>query len=119
MPRRGCQGAARPGRPEPHRRGLDQWQHRSRYLFERLFRAAGTYAPLGGSVDAGPDQAARTLPRPVGETAMSGLATPAYRAARGNWRVKGWSIAAAVVLVFVLANAHLLYLAFTSRPDCA
>jgi hypothetical protein len=49
---------------------------------------------------------------------MSGPATSAGRAARGNWRVAGWSIAAAVVLVFVLANAHLVYLAFASRPDC-
>ena len=49
---------------------------------------------------------------------MSGPATPAGRAARGNWCVAGWSIAAAVVLVFVLANAHLVYVAFASRPDC-
>jgi hypothetical protein len=35
-----------------------------------------------------------------------------------NWRVTAWSIAAGVVLIFVLANAHLAYVAFVSQPDC-
>ena len=50
---------------------------------------------------------------------MSGLSSSAATSGRFNWRVAGWSIAAAVVLIFVLANAHLAYVAFGSQPDCA
>jgi hypothetical protein len=50
---------------------------------------------------------------------MSRPSASAARAARVNWRVAAWSIATAIVLVFVLANAHLAYVASVSQPDCA
>lgn len=39
----------------------------------------------------------------------------------GAWprgRVLGWSIAAAVLAVFVGANIHLVTVSFASQPDC-
>ncbi|MBE0692686.1 MAG: hypothetical protein IH590_06220, partial [Aquamicrobium sp.] len=48
---------------------------------------------------------------------MSGAASggPARRL---NWRLASAGIAAAVVLLFVAANAHLVYVAVASQPDC-
>lgn len=48
---------------------------------------------------------------------MSGAASggPARRL---NWRLAAAGIAAAVVLLFVAANAHLVYVAVASQPDC-
>jgi hypothetical protein len=44
---------------------------------------------------------------------MSGAAEAAKR-----WRAGAWTIAAAVVLLFAGANAHLIYVAVTSQPAC-
>jgi hypothetical protein len=49
---------------------------------------------------------------------MRPLSPSAVRASRLNWRVTAWAIVVAVVSVFVLANAHLAYVAFASQPDC-
>ena len=38
---------------------------------------------------------------------------------RLNWRVMAWAIVAGVVTIFIVANAHLAYVAFQSQPDCA
>ena len=38
---------------------------------------------------------------------------------RLNWRVMAWAIVAGVITIFILANAHLAYLAFGSQPHCA
>ena len=38
--------------------------------------------------------------------------------ARRNWRLIAAAIAAAVMAVFVAANTHFIYVAFTSQPDC-
>ena len=35
---------------------------------------------------------------------------------RSRWII--WSFVAAGLLLFVLANAHLIYVAFQSQPDC-
>ncbi|QEN85780.1 hypothetical protein FZC33_05980 [Labrys sp. KNU-23] len=35
-----------------------------------------------------------------------------------NWRTAAMMLGALVVAVFVGANAHLIYVAFASRPDC-
>ena len=35
-----------------------------------------------------------------------------------NWRLISAAIVTAAILVFVAANAHLVYVAFASRPDC-
>ncbi|NIJ15439.1 hypothetical protein [Sphingobium vermicomposti] len=40
------------------------------------------------------------------------------RAARYKSRWLVLALVAAALLVFVLANAHLLYVAFQSQPDC-
>ena len=39
-------------------------------------------------------------------------------ASRLNWRWIALAIAATAILVFVSANTHLVYVAFTSQPDC-
>ncbi|MGE0279150.1 MAG: hypothetical protein AB7P20_00855 [Rhizobiaceae bacterium] len=39
-------------------------------------------------------------------------------ATRSNWRTVSMLLVAASVAVFVAANAHLIYVAFASRPDC-
>jgi len=49
---------------------------------------------------------------------MSRPSSSVASAARINGRVAAWSIVAAVVLIFVLANAHLAYVALASQPDC-
>jgi len=41
------------------------------------------------------------------------------RASWLTWRIAGWAIVVAVLSVFILANAHLAYLAFGSQPHCA
>ncbi|RIK83457.1 MAG: hypothetical protein DCC69_14180 [Hyphomicrobiales bacterium] len=48
---------------------------------------------------------------------MSGAAS-ARPARRLNWRLVATGIAAAVVLLLVAANAHLVYVAVVSQPDC-
>jgi len=35
-----------------------------------------------------------------------------------RWQAAAWSIAALVVLVFAVANAHLVFVATTSQPAC-
>ena len=47
----------------------------------------------------------------------AGYAGPAGRGRR-NWRLIAAAIAAAVMVVFIAANAHFIYVAFTSQPDC-
>jgi hypothetical protein len=37
---------------------------------------------------------------------------------RTRWPVLAWSLAAAVLLVVAVANAHLVYVAVASQPDC-
>lgn len=39
-------------------------------------------------------------------------------AKRSKWPSVAWSLAAAVVLVVAAANAHLVYIAVVSQPDC-
>ena len=39
-------------------------------------------------------------------------------ARRANWRLISLAIVAASTLLFVGANTHLVYVAFTSQPDC-
>ena len=39
-------------------------------------------------------------------------------ARRDNWRLISLAIVAAGTLLFVGANTHLVYVAFTSQPDC-
>jgi len=46
---------------------------------------------------------------------MSAPAAPAPRARR---LPLGWLIGLGIVAVLALANAHLVYVAFTSQPDC-
>ena len=43
---------------------------------------------------------------------------PEKVAARLNWRLMAAAIAAAGLLVFFAANTHLVYVAFSSQPDC-
>ncbi|MGE0237243.1 MAG: hypothetical protein AB7F09_22790 [Parvibaculaceae bacterium] len=38
--------------------------------------------------------------------------------ARINWRVMALTIAAATLVIFIAANAHLVYVALRSQPDC-
>lgn len=45
-------------------------------------------------------------------------AAPASRLLRLRWKIMALSIAAAAVAVVIGANAHLLYVAFASQPDC-
>jgi len=33
-------------------------------------------------------------------------------------RLVGWMIGLGIVAILILANAHLVYVAFTSQPDC-
>ena len=35
-----------------------------------------------------------------------------------NWRLMAGLIAGAVMLLLIIANAHLVYVAITSQPDC-
>ena len=37
---------------------------------------------------------------------------------RINWRVMALTIAAATFVLFIAANAHLVYVALRSQPDC-
>jgi hypothetical protein len=37
---------------------------------------------------------------------------------RNRWPIVAWSLAAAVLLVVAVANAHLVYVAVASQPDC-
>jgi hypothetical protein len=37
---------------------------------------------------------------------------------RSKWPLLAWSLAAAVLLVVAAANAHLVYVAVESQPDC-
>lgn len=48
---------------------------------------------------------------------MSGGAETAGKA-HLNWRLIAAAIAAACLLVFFAANTHLVYVAFSSQPDC-
>ena len=44
--------------------------------------------------------------------------TPASRLPRLRWKIIALSIAATGVALVIGANAHLLYVAFASQPDC-
>jgi hypothetical protein len=37
---------------------------------------------------------------------------------RSKWPILAWSLAAAVLLVVAAANAHLVYVAVESQPEC-
>jgi hypothetical protein len=45
---------------------------------------------------------------------MTGVEAPK----RNRWPIVAWSLAAAVLLVVAVANAHLVYVAVASQPDC-
>jgi hypothetical protein len=45
---------------------------------------------------------------------MTGVEAPK----RNRWPIVAWSLAAAVLLVVAAANAHLVYVAVASQPDC-
>ena len=45
---------------------------------------------------------------------MKGIKVPR----RTKWPVVAWSLAAAVLLVVAAANAHLVYVAVATQPDC-
>jgi hypothetical protein len=45
---------------------------------------------------------------------MTGVEVPK----RNRWPIVAWSLAAAVLLVVAVANAHLVYVAVASQPDC-
>jgi len=47
----------------------------------------------------------------------AGIARPT-QGSRRNWRLIAIGIAAAVMAVFLAANAHFIYVAFASQPDC-
>ncbi len=42
----------------------------------------------------------------------------ALGAQRVSWRLIAYALAGLCVAVFVAANAHLIYVAVTSQPDC-
>ena len=44
--------------------------------------------------------------------------TAGPEAKRARWPLLAWFLAAAVLLVVVAANAHLVYVAVASQPDC-
>ncbi|MBB3020809.1 putative lysophospholipase L1 biosynthesis ABC-type transport system permease subunit [Microvirga lupini] len=44
--------------------------------------------------------------------------TEANALKRTRWPLVAWSLAAAVVLIVAVANAHLVYVAVASQPDC-
>lgn len=44
--------------------------------------------------------------------------TATAHARRTNWRLLSLAIVAVGTLLFVGANTHLVYVAFTSQPDC-
>ncbi len=44
--------------------------------------------------------------------------TPSASAPRANWRLISLAIVAAVTLLFIGANAHLVYVAISSQPSC-
>jgi hypothetical protein len=37
---------------------------------------------------------------------------------RINWRIMALMLAAVTLIIFIAANAHLLYIAMRSQPDC-
>jgi len=37
---------------------------------------------------------------------------------RRNWRLIAAAVAVTVLAVFIAANAHFIYVAFSSQPDC-
>jgi hypothetical protein len=49
--------------------------------------------------------------RPVSEA-------PARRSPRVNWRLLSLAIATACIVLLAAANAHLVYVAVESQPDC-
>jgi hypothetical protein len=40
------------------------------------------------------------------------------KATRPNWRAVSFLLAGVVIALFIVANAHLIYVAFASQPDC-
>jgi len=49
---------------------------------------------------------------------MSAASSGRAGAGRRNWRLISAAVAVAVMAVFIAANAHFIYVAFTSQPDC-
>ena len=49
---------------------------------------------------------------------MSGAASETHRPGRINGRLAAFIVVAAGIAVFAGANAHLVYVALTSQPDC-
>jgi len=49
---------------------------------------------------------------------MSDPSGPAARMDEGIWRRLAFAIVAAAAVGFFAANAHLIYVAFQSQPDC-
>lgn len=49
---------------------------------------------------------------------MTQAADSAPRKPARRWLLLGWLIGLGTVAVLGLANAHLVYVAFTSQPDC-
>jgi hypothetical protein len=49
---------------------------------------------------------------------MSGPEEESRRARHANWRVLGLAIAGAAIVLFLAANAHLVYVALATQPDC-
>lgn len=44
------------------------------------------------------------------------MTAPARR--RWSWRLFAYAVAGMCIVLFVAANAHLIYVAVTSQPDC-
>lgn len=42
----------------------------------------------------------------------------AHSGSRPRRRMLGWFVGLGIVAVLLVANAHLVYVAFTSQPDC-
>ena len=49
---------------------------------------------------------------------MSGRGEENRAVRRINWRMLGLAIAGAAVALFLAANAHLVYVALATQPDC-
>jgi hypothetical protein len=49
---------------------------------------------------------------------MSGGGEESRHGRHLNWRVLGLAIAGAAIVLFLAANAHLVYVALATQPDC-
>ena len=115
LPRRGRQGQPGGRRPQPDRSVLGLRRRPPDPHRHDPWRAAGAHADLGRAPDPGGDQdpgPVRQLTR--GREAMTGGDVTK----RARWPLLAWSLAAAVLLVVAAANAHLVYVAVESQPEC-